>query len=143
MNSVELEKEISRGKVLFTEILRSTSDFLERMPGLGSVEINVFEDQRQRLLTELIDFDASLKKNLSRGNGGLSPEMTRQLEEFRVFQEVFIQIIMDKNRAIVSLAGQELERIRAEFDAVGRGKQAISGYGKIRDLSDESVAKTA
>jgi len=143
MDITELDKEINRGKELFTEVFRFTSDFLERMPAQGPIEISEFEGRRKRLLSVLIKFVSSFNQKISIESGRLDLSMTKKLEEFKIFQEVFVQIIMEKNRAIISLAKQEMERLRAESDAVGKCRQAISGYGKIRGITTDSFDQTA
>jgi hypothetical protein len=143
MTGAELEKEIRRGKEIFGEIVRVTCDFIERFDSLDPDEIRAFEKRRRALLEDVLRFDHDLKKNVSRGNNDLSIAMSRQLEEFRIFQEVFLRIIMEKNAAIVALATKSYERLKLELDNVGRGKQAIRGYNKIRRLPDDSLSQSA
>ena len=142
MTVVELEKEISRGKELFGEIIRVTCDFLERFDALDPDEIRAFEKKRRTLLEDVLKFDQDLKENLSRRDHDISIAMTRQIEEFRIFQEVFLRIIMEKNAAIVSLATRSYEKLRLELNNVGRGKEAIHGYNKIHEISNESISQS-
>jgi hypothetical protein len=142
MNCADLEKEIDRGKGIFTEIVRVTSDFLGGFTKLEATEIKEFEQRRQALLETLLEFRSGLGKKLSVGENTLPLEMARQLDEFRIFQEVFVQIIMEKNAAIVSRANQSLERMRAELEMVGRGKQAMRGYNRNRSNSWKCLEKT-
>jgi hypothetical protein len=143
MTAIELEKEIRRGKEIFGEIVRVTCDFIERFNSLDPDEIRAFEKKRRTLLENVLSFDNDLKKNLSLKGQDLSIAMARQLDEFRIFQEVFLGIIMEKNAAIISLATKSYERLRSELDNVGRGKQAIRGYNKIRRAPVESVNQSA
>jgi hypothetical protein len=143
MNSDELEKEISRGKGLFSETVRVISDFLERFECLKPAEINEFERKRQSLLEALAGFHAELKQKLPAGEKGLPLAMAKQLEEFRIFQEVFVQIILEKNAAIISQATRSRERLRAELAVVGRGKQALRGYNRRKNPSANYLDETA
>ncbi len=130
MNSAELAREISRGKGLLAEIVRVTSDFLERFGILAPAEVHAFEARRQLLLEEFLVFQSRLKQKLAGMGKDLPLTMAGQLEEFRIFQEVFVQIVMEKNAAIISEANRSLERVRSELDAVGRGRQALRGYNR-------------
>ena len=127
MNSDELEKEIRRGKELFSETVRVISDFLERFAILEPAEINEFERKRQSLLEALVGFHAELKQKLPVEEKGLSLAMTKQLEEFRIFQEVFVQIILEKNAAIISQATRSRERLRARTCRRRPGKTGVAG----------------
>ncbi len=130
MNSAELEKEIIHGKGLLTEIVRVTSDFLERFGLLAPAEIRAFEAGRQRLLEELIVFQTQLRQKLAGMGKDLPLAMVGQLEEFRIFQEVFVQIIMEKNAAIITEANRSLERARSRLVTAGRGRQALAAYNR-------------
>ena len=143
MNIDELEQEIRRGKELFSETVRVISDFLERFECLKPAEINAFERKRQSLLEALASFHAELKQKLQAGEKALPLAMTKQLEEFRIFQEVFVQIILEKNAAIISQATRSRERLRAELAVVGRGKQALRGYNRRRIPSLNCLDETA
>jgi hypothetical protein len=143
MNIDELAKEISRGKELFSETVRVISDFLERFESLEPAEINEFERKRQALLEALVGFHAELKQELQSGEKVLSLAMTKQLEEFRIFQEVFVQIIMEKDAAIISQATRTLERLRIELAVVGRGKQALRGYNRRKSSYLNCLDKSA
>lgn len=143
MNIDELEKEIRRGKELFSETVRVISDFLERFELLKPAEINDFERKRQSLLEALVGFHAELKKKLAAEHKDLSLAMTKQLEEFRVFQEVFVQIILEKDAAIISRATESRERLRRVLAVVGRGKQALRGYNRRKSPSANYLDETA
>jgi hypothetical protein len=143
MKSAELENEISHGKGLFTEIVRVTADFLERFADLDPAAIRDFERKRQSLLDKLLIFHAELKKKLSLDEKDLPLEMAKQLEEFRIFREVFVQIIMEKNAAIISKATRSREKLRAELAVIGRGKHAIRGYNQKKCASLTYLDKTA
>ena len=143
MNIGELEKEILRGKDLFSETVRVISDFLERFECLKLSEINEFERKRQALLEALVGFHAELKQKLPAGEKGLPLSMIKQLEEFRIFQEVFAQIIMEKDAAIIAQATRSRERLRVELAVVGRGKQALRGYNRRKNPSLNCLDETA
>lgn len=143
MNCDELAKEICCGKELFSETVRVTSDFLERFANLEPVEINEFENRRQALLERLLTFHAALKQKLPVEGKGLPQAMTKQLEEFRIFQEVFVQIIMEKDSAIITQAARALETLRGELAVVGRGKQALHGYNRRKSQSPNYLDKNA
>jgi len=143
MNTDELEKEIGRGKELFSETVRVISDFIERFANLEPAEIIVFERKRQALLEALVGFHADFKQKLPVEEKNLPLAMIKQVEEFRIFQEVFVQIIMEKNAAIISLATQSRERLRAILAVVGRGKQALRGYNRRKGQSANYLDKTA
>ena len=143
MNSDELAKEMSRGKELFSETLRVTSDFLERFELLGPSEVNAFERKRQELLQALVHFHGELKQKLSVGEKDLPPAMTKQLEEFGILKEVFVQIILEKNAAIIKQATRSRERLRREIAVVGQGKQALRGYSRRKSPSPNCLDKTA
>jgi hypothetical protein len=143
MNINALEKEIGRGKELFTEIALVTADFLERFGCLELFEISEFESKRQALLDALVGFHSELKQKLSIEENDLPMAMTKQLEAFRIFQEVFIQIIMEKDAAIISQANRSCERLRVELAVVGRGKQALRGYNRRKSLSPNCLDESA
>jgi len=143
MKTDELEKEIRRGKELFSETIRAISDFLERFEFLQPLEINEFERKRQSLLEALVAFHAELEQKLPVGGKDLPLAMAKQLEEFRIFQEVFVQIILEKNAAIISQATRSRERLRAELAVVGRGKQALRGYNRRKNQSANYLDETA
>jgi len=130
MTSAELERELSRGKDLFAEVFRVTSDYLERFTMLNATQINEFEQRRQALLDALIQFDSKLKRKLPADIDDLFPEMARQLQEFRTLKEVFINIIMEKNGAIISLANLSMKKILDQLNAVSRGRKAMLGYNQ-------------
>jgi hypothetical protein len=67
--------------------------------------------------------------------------MAKQLEEFRIYREVFVQIVMDKNAAIISQATRSRERLRAKLGVIGRGKQALQGYNQQKQTSINYLAK--
>lgn len=143
MNSDELAKEMTRGKELFSETLRVTSDFLERFELLGASEINAFENKRQELLEALAGFHAELGQKLPGGEEGLPPAITRQLDEFRTLKEVFVQIILEKNSEIVKKATGSRERLRREIAVMCQGKQALRGYNRRKSPSPNCTDKTA
>jgi hypothetical protein len=143
MNSYDLEKEISRGKGLFAEIVRVSSDFLERFADLDPPAIREFERKRQTLLETLVVFHAKFKQKFLIEEKGLPLAMTTQLEEFMIFKEVFVQIIMEKNAAIISQATRSRERLRTELAVVGRGKQALRGYNRRKGPALKYLNKTA
>lgn len=143
MNIDELAKEIRRGKELFSETVRVISDFLERFASLEPAEINEFERKRQTLLEALVGFHAELKQKLPKEKYDFPLVMTKQLEEFRIFQEVFVQIIMEKDAAIISQATRSRERLRVELAVVGRGKKALRGYNRRKSQSPNCLDETA
>jgi hypothetical protein len=143
MNSAELEKEISRGKGLLAEIVRVSSDFLERFTDLDPAAIREFERKRQSLLETLLGFYAELRQKLPLEEKDLPLEMTKQLEEFRIFREVFVHIIMEKNAGIISQATRSRERLRAELAVIGRGKRALRGYNQKKCTPQNYLDKTA
>jgi len=143
MNIDELTKEISSGKELFSETVRVIADFLERFECLELVEINEFERKRQLLLEEVVAFHAELKRKLPAGENGLPPAMTKQLEEFRIFQEVFVRIIVEKDAAIISRAARSREILRHELAVVGQGKRALRGYNRRKGASQNYLDETA
>ena len=69
--------------------------------------------------------------------------MTKQLEDFRIFQEVFVQIIMEKNAAIISQATRSREKLRTELAIIGLGKRAMRGYNQRKSPSPNYLDKTA
>jgi len=142
MNSSELEKGISRGKGLFAEIIRVSSDFLERFEELDTAAIREFGQKRQSLLETLVNFHTEFQQKLRVEEKNFPLAMTKQVEEFRIFQEVFVHIIMEKNAAIISQANRSRERLRAELAVVGRGKQALQGYNRRKSLSQNYLDKT-
>ncbi len=143
MNIDELAKEIGRGKELFSETVRVIADFLESFESLEPAGIKAFELKRQSLLAALIGFHTELEQKLPGGAKGLSLAMTQQLEEFRIFQEVFVQIIMEKDAAIISQATRSRERLRHELAVIGRGKQALCGYNRRKGRSPNYLDETA
>lgn len=143
MKQAELEKEIGRGKDILSRIVGETSDFLAGFDSLGPAEMRAFEERRRQLLEELVAFLSALRQKLKGREKGLPPEMAQMLDEFKIFQEVFVQIIMEKNAAIIARAGQSLDRLRAELNAVGLGRQAMRGYNRKSDHSWKSMEKTA
>ena len=143
MDSAGLEKEINRGKGLLTEIVRATTDFLERLETLAPAEIRAFEKNRQRLLKELMLFQSQFNLGVAGKERELPLAMARQLEEFRIFREVFVQIIMEKNAAIISRATNSLDKVRFQLDAVARGRQAVRGYNRKRGQTWNCLEKTA
>jgi hypothetical protein len=143
MTSAELEKEISHGKGLLAEIVRVSSDYLERFADLDLAQIRVFERKRQSLLEALLGFHAELKQKLPLEEKELPLEMTKQLEEFRIFQEVLVQIIMEKNAAIISQATRSRERLRHGLAIIGLGKRALRGYNQRKSTSPNYLDKTA
>ena len=143
MDISELEREISYGKGLFTKIVRLTSDFLTKLESLGPAEICAFEQKRQRLLEDLLAFQSKLGHKLGKEDNANPLAIAKLLEEFRIFQEVFLNIIREKNSDIISQATKSRERLRGELDDVGRGKKAIRGYNKIRSLPEVYLDKSA
>ena len=143
MTSAELEKEISRGKGLLAEIVRVSSDYLERFADLDLAQIRAFERKRQSLLEALLGFHAELKQKLPHEEKELPLEMTKQLEEFRIFQEVLVQIILEKNAAIISQATRSRERLRAGLAIIGLGNRALRGYNQRKSLSSNYLDRTA
>lgn len=143
MRPAELEKEIGRGKEILSVIVRETSDFLARFDLLGPADFRAFEERRRQLLEELVAFQSGFSRLVKDRGRGLPPAMTQMLDEFRIFQEVFVQIIMEKNAAIVAQAGRSLDRVRAELNAVGRGRKAMRGYNRKGGRSCNSMGKTA
>ena len=84
----------------------------------------------------------NLSKSSRLRKRGFPWQWTKQLEEFRIFQEVFVQIIMEKNAAIISQATRSRERLRAELAVIGRGKQALRGYNRRKGPSPNYLDKT-
>ena len=142
MNNDELDKEVRRGKELFSETVRVISDVLERFADLEPAEIREFERKRQALLETLLTYHAELKQKLPDEKKGLPLAMTQKLDEFRIFQEVFVHIVMEKDAAIIALANQSLAGLQGELAAIGRGKLALRGYDRKRGLSPNYLDKT-
>jgi hypothetical protein len=143
MLSNRLARDIERGKTLLTSIVRLTSDFLSRFDNLCPAEIQEFEQRRRFLLDELLQFDKEMKQQLFPKKMDLPMPMLRQIEDFRIFQEVFLQIIMKNNAAIIAKAKESQNRIRLEMDEVTRGKQAIKGYNEISHAPFQGVDQAA
>jgi hypothetical protein len=143
MKSAELEKEIRNGKDLFGEMVRVTSDFLTRFDELALAEIHEFERKRQKLLETLIKFCADLRGHFPEEEKNLPLVMTKQLEEFRIFQEVFVGIIMEKDAEIISRATVSLGRMKKEMAVITQGKKALHGYNRKRCIASHSLNETA
>jgi hypothetical protein len=140
---IDLEKMTQRGKELFSELIRVASDFLERVDALTPAEIDAFELKRRELLEELISFHSDFRSRFCDNERELSPEMKKKLEEFRIFQEVFIQIIMRKGAEIVSRATFLKDRLSGEMAIITSGKNALRGYDGKRGAESHSLNKAA
>jgi hypothetical protein len=143
MESAELEKEIRHGKDLFSEMVRITSDFLARFDELALAEIHDFKRKRQQLQDTLIKFCAELRGQFSEEEKNLPLVVTKQLEEFRIFQEVFVGLIMEKDAEIISRATGSLERMKKEMTVITQGKKALRGYNRKRCIAPHSLNETA
>jgi hypothetical protein len=140
---IELEKKTLRGKEFFSELIRVTTDFLDRLDQLTPAEIHAFESKRRELLEELTSFNSDFRREFSDNDGELSPEMKKKLEEYRIYQEVFIQIIMEKDAEIVSRATSLKDRLRREIAVLSSGKNALRGYDGKRGAGSHSLDKAA
>jgi hypothetical protein len=140
---IDLEEKTLRGKELFSELVRLASDFLDRLDLLPPAEIHAFELRRRELLEELISFHADFRREFSDNDLELSPEMKKKLEEFRIYQEVFIQIIMKKGAEIVSRASSLKDSLSAEMAVLSCGKNALRGYDGKRGAESHSLDKAA
>jgi hypothetical protein len=140
---IDLEKKTVRGKELFSELVRVVSDFLERLDELAPADIHAFESKRRELLEELISFYSDFRREFCANDRELSPEMKKKLEEFRIYQEVFIQIIMTKGAEIVSRATSLKDRLRGEIAILTTGKNALRGYDGKRGSESHSLNKAA
>jgi hypothetical protein len=143
VNLIELEKQILRGKDMFSEIIRLTTDFLEKFDDMSLAEIQTFERKRQQLLNNLLNFHAEFRKQIPNEEGDLPLEMAKKLEEFRIFQEVFVQIVMDKGEQLVARANDLKDRLRREMTVIRSGKNALRGYDGKRGVSPSSLNNTA
>jgi hypothetical protein len=142
VESIELEKKILYGKELFSEIIRLTSDFLERLDDLTPKEIHAFERKRRELLEDLVRFHSDFRRQLHDEERELTLEMTKKLEEFRIYQEVFVQIIMKKGEEIVTRATTLKDLLKMEMAVIRSGKTALHGYDGRRGVSSSSLNKT-
>jgi len=140
---IELEKKILRGKELFSEIIRLTTDFLDRLDDLSPAEIHSFEQKRRELLDVLIRFYSDFRSQLPDEKREIPMEMAKKLEEFRIFQEVFVQIIIGKGTEIVSRATNLKDLLKRDMAVINSGKNALRGYDGRRGLSPSSLNKTA
>jgi len=140
---IELEKKILRGKELFSEIIRLTTDFLDRFDDLSPAEIHSFEQTRRELLDVLIRFYSDFRSQLPDEKREIPLDMTKKLEELRIFQEVFVQIIMGKGAEIVSRATNLKDLLKRDMAVINSGKNALRGYDGRRGLSPSSLNKTA
>ncbi len=143
MEYIDLEKKTLRGKELFSEMVRVASDFLDRLDELAPAEIHAFELKRRELLDELISFHADFRRQFFDNDRELSPEMKKKLEEYRIYQEVFIQIMMRKGAEIVSRATSLKDRLSAEIAVLSSGKNALRGYDGKRGTESHSLDKAA
>ena len=143
MDYIELEKKILRGKELFSEIIRLTTDFLDRFDDLSPAEIHSFEQTRRELLDVLIRFYSDFRSQLPDEKREIPLDMTKKLEELRIFQEVFVQIIMGKGAEIVSRATNLKDLLKRDMAVINSGKNALRGYDGRRGLSPSSLNKTA
>jgi len=143
MKSAELEKKIRHGKDLFSEMVRVTSDFLTRFDELALAEIHDFERKRQKLNETLIKFCAELRGHFPEEEKNLPLSITEQLEEFRIFQEVFLGIIMEKDAEIISRATVSLERLKKDMAVISKGKKALHGYNRKRCIAPHALNETA
>jgi hypothetical protein len=139
---IELEKKILRGKELFSEIIRLTTDFLDRFDDLSPAEIHSFEQTRRELLDVLIRFYSDFRSQLPDEKREIPLDMTKKLEELRIFQEVFVQIIMGKGAEIVSRATNLKDLLKRDMAVINSGKNALRGYDGRRGLSPSSLNKT-
>ena len=142
MEYIALENKILRGKELFSEIIRLLSDFLDRFDDMSPADIDAFERKRRALLEVLIRFHSDFRRQFSDKERDLPLEMTKKLEEFRIYQEVFVQIIMEKGVEIVARATALNDRLRGELAILTSGKKALRGYDGKRDDSSSSLNKT-
>jgi hypothetical protein len=140
---IDLEKKTLRGKELFSELVRVTSDFLDIFDDLAPAEIHAFELKRRELLEELICFHSEFRREFCGNDRELSPEMKKKLEEFRIYQEVFIQIMMKKGAEIVSRATSLKDRLSGEMAVLSSGKNALRGYDGKRGAESHSLDKAA
>ena len=143
MEYIDLEKKTLRGKELFSELVRVVSDFLERLDELAPADIHAFESKRRELLDELKSFYSDFRGEFFDNDRGLSPEMKKKLEEFRIYQEVFIQTIMKKGAEIVSRATSLKDRLSGEMAVLSSGKNALRGYDGKRGAESHSLDKAA
>lgn len=142
MEYIALENKILRGKELFSEIIRLLSDFLDRFDDMSPADIDAFERKRRALLEVLIRFHSDFRRQFSDKERDLPLEMTKKLEEFRIYQEVFVQIIMEKGVEIVARATALNDRLRGELAILTSGKKALRGYDGKRGVSSCSLNKT-
>jgi hypothetical protein len=140
---IDLEKKTLRGKELFSELVRVVSDFLDRLDQLAPAEIHAFELKRRELLDELTTFHSDFRREFHGNDRELSLEMKKKLEEFRIYQEVFIQIIMEKDAEIVSRATSLKDRLSGEIAVLSSGKNALRGYDGKRGAASHSLDKAA
>jgi hypothetical protein len=143
VNLIDLEKKILRGKEMFSEIIRLISDFLEKFDDMSPAEIQTFERKRQQLLNNLLNFHAEFRKQFPNEEGDLPLETAKKLEEFRIFQEVFVQIVMDKGEQLITRATDLKERLRREMSVITSGKNALRGYDGKRGFLSGSLNNTA
>ena len=142
MEYIALENKILRGKELFSEIIRLLSDFLDRFDDMSPADIHAFERKRRELLEVLIRFHSDFRRQFSDNESDIPLEVTKKLEEFRIFQEVFVQIIMEKGVEIVARATASKDRLRGELAILTSGKKALRGYDGKRGVSSSSLNKT-
>ena len=143
MEYIALENKILWGKELFSEIIRLLSGFLDRFDDMSPAEIHAFERKRRELLEVLVRFHSDFRRQFSDKERDLPLEMTKKLEEFRIFQEVFIQIIMKKGAEIVSRATSMKDRLSGEMAIITSGKNALRGYDGKRGAESHSLNKAA
>jgi hypothetical protein len=118
-----------------------TTDFLDRLD-LSPEAVQAFEGKRRELLAELTGFHSDFRRQLDLERD-LPLEMTRKLEEFRIFQEVFVQIMLEKGEEIISRATVLKERLRSEMAVIASGKAALHGYDGKRGVLPHSLNKAA
>lgn len=143
MKYTELEMKISQGKELFSEVIRLTMDFLDRLEDITPSEVHSFEEKRRKLLEEIISFHAEFSRQFPDGDRDQSLVMRQQLDEFRIFQEVFVQIMMEKGEEIISRANGLKDRLKMEMAVISSGKNALRGYDGKRGVVSHSINNAA
>jgi hypothetical protein len=134
---------LDEGRQLYCAMVQETIRCREGFPAMDDAGFQGFDSRRQALLAEIQAFQLRLRALLDSSDQVAAAGGREALEEFAIFQDMFIQMMLENDAEIMAQAFSRMVGIRSELVLMERGRRALPGYRVRRPAAPGVIDQTA
>lgn len=135
MTESGLQALLKKGEELFGLLEQETADCLKSLETITTGELEQFLEKRQKLVSELIDFDSKLSAYQSDSSCPVPLSDLADKKEFTHCVSRVLQRILRMDGLLRALAERKMILLRDEIDSLSRGLKALHGYQRGNTVS--------